>query len=145
MRKTSSEAVSASSSVMTITLPPFFRMAEIRKNSPVLKAMKDSATSGRKSVFRIKEGGIMFRQKGPIRIPATIYPVTLGSRSRLVTRVIRNPASSMTAMDTMTEEAVGPVSFCTQGNIPFLLPSDSFGIKSAQSSRIPVSPFTHRK
>ena len=39
-----------SSNVITTTLPPFFRRADTRKNSPVLNAIKARAISGRKAV-----------------------------------------------------------------------------------------------
>ena len=71
-RKTSTEAVRDSSTVITITRGPFFFSTERRKNSPVLKAMKARAISERKSVWEMKEAGTVFRQKGPIRIPARI-------------------------------------------------------------------------
>ena len=107
-RKTRIAAPTDSSTVMVITLAPFFFRAERRKNSPVLKAMKARAISGRKPMPSTTRGGIRFRQKGPIRIPPTIYAVTFGRRSFLVTRVIRKPTASIRAMAiivTATEES----------------------------------------
>ena len=72
VRKTRIAAPTDSSTVMVITLPPFFFSTERRKNSPVLKAMKARAISGRKAVFSITVLGIRFRQNGPARIPPTI-------------------------------------------------------------------------
>ena len=53
--------------------------------------MKASAMSGKNSVLSIIGFGTRFRQNGPIKIPATMYAVTFGSLSRLVTRVIKKP------------------------------------------------------
>ena len=70
--KTRSEARSASKSVMTTTLRPFFLRMSNLKNCPVEKAMKASAMSGKNSVPSIIGLGTRLRQNGPIKIPATI-------------------------------------------------------------------------
>ena len=49
-RNTATDAKHASSTVMTATFAPFFLIADIRKNSPVLNAIKASAISLRKSM-----------------------------------------------------------------------------------------------
>ena len=41
-----------------------------------------------------------------MRMPATMYAVTLGSRIRLVTRVAAKPQISMSAMETIITETV---------------------------------------
>ena len=71
-RKTRSAAPQDSSTVIVITLPPFFFSEDRRKNSPVLKAMKARAISGRKEVPSTMEAGSRFRQKGPAKMPPTI-------------------------------------------------------------------------
>ena len=86
---------------MTKTFPPFFFRVETWKNSPVLKAMKAKAISGRKEVFSTTSAGSRFRQKGPAKMPPTIYAVTLGSLSSFVIRVIRKPIASIRAMEIM--------------------------------------------
>ena len=65
-------AANASKTVIITTFIPFFFSVSKRKNSPVLKAMKAKAISARKLVPSTNEGGIKSRQKGPIKIPATI-------------------------------------------------------------------------
>ena len=62
----------ASASVIRMTRIPFLRSVSSRKNSPVEKAMKASAISGRKSMPETIVSGTRFRQKGPMMIPATI-------------------------------------------------------------------------
>ena len=69
---TAAEAVHASRTVMTSTRIPFLRSAENLKNSPVLKAMKASAISGRNCVPSMKDSGIRLKKNGPMRIPATM-------------------------------------------------------------------------
>ena len=70
IRKNTSAVVSrASSAVITSTFAPFFRSVSSLKYSPVLKAMKLRAMSGRKPEPRTKDTGITFRHQGPIRTP----------------------------------------------------------------------------
>ena len=103
--KTKSEANNASRSVMMTTFAPFFLSVESRKNSPVLNAMNARAMSGRNAVPSMICRGIMFRQNGPMMIPAVMYAVTLGSLSRFVTRVIKNPDSRMREIDMIATAA----------------------------------------
>ena len=50
----------------------------------------------------VTDCGIRCRQYGPSRIPVNMYAVTLGSRSRLVTRVAAKPQNSIIAIEMMT-------------------------------------------
>ena len=68
--KTTTDARSASQTVMTMTFAPLFFSVEKRKNSPVLNAMNASAMSERKSMPSMMRCGIRPRQYGPMRIPA---------------------------------------------------------------------------
>ena len=61
-RYTSTEAMQASSTVMTITFRPFFFSTDTRKNSPVEKAIKARAISDRKSMPETISPGMAFRQ-----------------------------------------------------------------------------------
>ena len=70
--KTKTEAKTASNSVIHTTLIPLFFRTESLKNSPVENAMNASAMSDRKSVPSMMRCGTMFRQYGPIRMPARI-------------------------------------------------------------------------
>ena len=54
-----------------------------------------------------------------MRTPARMYPVTLGSRTSLVSRVIKNPANSITARERTTwAEVLGRASMCSKGKPP---------------------------
>ena len=66
---TAAEASRDSATVTTTTRRPFFFRVENWKNSPVLKAMKARATSGRKSMPSITVWGTSPRQQGPKRMP----------------------------------------------------------------------------
>ena len=121
---------SASVRVMNITLAPFCLSAEKRKNWPVENAMKLSATSDRKAVPCIMSLSISFNPQGPMAMPASMYAVTSGRDSFLVTRVNRNPLVSIIATEIITE-ATGEYS-CRPGirvcrgdrgkTFPFLVP-----------------------
>lgn len=74
-----SDAVNASARVIITTFPALFFSFENLKNSPVLNAINARAISARNSVPVIIVCGIKFKQNGPIRIPVTIYAVTLGN------------------------------------------------------------------
>ena len=66
---TAAEASRDSATVTATTRRPFFFRVENWKNSPVLKAMKARATSGRKSMPSITVWGTSPRQQGPKRMP----------------------------------------------------------------------------
>ena len=92
---------------MTSTFAPLFFSVEMRKNSPVEKAMNASAMSARKLMPSITPRGTRSRQNGPSRMPETMYAVTFGSRSFDVRRVIAKPAMSISASETITADTPG--------------------------------------
>jgi hypothetical protein len=66
--------------------------------------MKASAMSGKNSVPSIIGLGTRLRQNGPIKIPATIYAVTFGRRSRFVSLVIKKPERRIIEIEMMAAE-----------------------------------------
>ena len=82
----------------------------MRKNSPVENAMNASAMSGRNAMPSMTRRGIKSMQNGPIKMPVTMYAVTLGSLSSLVTRVVRNARIIISESEMMTT-ATGAESF----------------------------------
>ena len=72
MKNTSKDASNASKIVTTTFLPPFFLSVESLKNSPVLNAINASAMSARKLIPCTTPLGMIFKQYGPMRMPATI-------------------------------------------------------------------------
>ena len=93
--------MNASARVIITTFPALFFSFENLKNSPVLNAINARAISARNSVPVIIVCGIKFKQNGPIRIPVTIYAVTLGNFNFFVIRVIKKPQSSIIAIAIM--------------------------------------------
>lgn len=94
---TAAAAASASSTVTTTTRTPLAFSLLHLKNLPTPKAIKASAASVRNDMASTVCASISFRQCGPIKIPARMYPVTLGKRKRLAMRDRQNAASSVIA------------------------------------------------
>ena len=100
---TSTDASTASNTVIHTTRIPLRLSTSSLKNSPVENAMNASAMSDRKSVPSMIRCGTRSRQYGPSRMPARIYAVTFGSRSSFVSRVIKKPEKSISAMEMITD------------------------------------------
>ena len=101
---TTTDAANASSKVITISCLPLPLKLENLKNSPALNAMNAKAISEMNAEPSITFCGTAFRQNGPMIMPATMYAVTLGNLSNLVSRVIKNPANKIIAIDNITAE-----------------------------------------
>ncbi len=92
---TSTPAVSASLTVITMIFRPVFISTSFLKNLPTPNAINASATSLMNPISSMICSGIKFRQYGPIRIPARIYPLTFGIFSVFVSLVMINPANKI--------------------------------------------------
>ncbi len=95
-RVTSTPAARASLRVMTTIRFPVRRSTSFLKNFPMPKAIKARARSLTKLMEPMICFGTKFRQQGPIRIPARIYPLTLGMFRVLVSLVMINPENRIT-------------------------------------------------
>lgn len=92
--------------VMTITRQPVFLSRSSLKNLPTPKAMNASAMSLTKLIPEMISGDTAPNRSGPRRIPANIYPVTLGRCNSLVILVNRKPLARITASEIKTTVGV---------------------------------------
>ena len=115
-QNTTTDATSASNSVITMFFAPLRFSTDRRKNSPVLNAINAKAMSARKLMPSITFSGMIFKPNGPMSMPATMYAVTLGNFNSLVMRVSKKPDNNITATEMMICATIGK--FCS--NIFFL-------------------------